>query len=260
MKKLLAPLLILICFLTLAGCKNASELPFVKVSDIRSLQYEIVMHKENNPVPLLPSNTKDKVIIEKITSWMGQAKSEGFDNQVPTQSIPPNFLTIKLTNGSTYRLSPGGNNDIVYVQIVDTNKTLRLRSSDLNTWLWNGWEKDIHNTKTDDIPKELSFFPISEKNVSIIKVWGRGVDGREATSEETQNILKWVNSVKHFDKEENLPGERKAPMSEIKIYLKTNQEVSIHRWGKNLEINWSYQFAQTDLEKFLDGLASPTLK
>jgi hypothetical protein len=141
MKKLLVTLLLLLCFLTLVGCKNASELHVAKVSDIQSLQYEIVMHKENNPVPLLLSNAKDKVIIEKITSWMGQAKSEGFDNQVPTQSIPPNFLTIKLTNGSTYRLSPG-NNDIVYVQIVDTNKTLRFRSSDLNTWLRSGWEKD----------------------------------------------------------------------------------------------------------------------
>lgn len=114
--------------------------------------------------------------------------------------------------------------------------------------------------KADDIPKELPVLPISEENVSIIKVWGHGVDGREATQEETQNILKWLNSVKHFEKEENLPSERKAPMSEIMIYLKTNQEVSIHRWGKNLEINWSYQFAQTDLENFLDVLASPSIK
>ncbi|WP_139305728.1 hypothetical protein [Paenibacillus sp. GP183] len=129
----------------LAGYTYASELPVVKVSDIQSLQYEIVMFKENNPAPLLPSNAKDKVIIEKITSWMGQAKSEGFDNQVPTQSIPPNFLTIKLTNGSEYRLSPGSN-DIVYVQILDPNKTLRLRSPELNTWLWTGREKDVSET------------------------------------------------------------------------------------------------------------------
>ncbi|KRF13554.1 hypothetical protein [Paenibacillus sp. Soil787] len=114
--------------------------------------------------------------------------------------------------------------------------------------------------RADDIPKELSFLPFSEENVSIVKVWGRGVDGREATLEETQNILEWLNSVKHLEKENNLPGERKAPQSEIKIYLKTSQEISIHRWGKNLEINWSYQFAQTDLEKFLDILASPSTK
>jgi len=114
--------------------------------------------------------------------------------------------------------------------------------------------------KADDIPKELSFLPISEENVSMIKVWGLGGEWRESTLEETQNILKWLNSVKRFEKEENLPSERKAPISEIKIYLKTNQEVSIHRWGENLEINWSYQFAQTDLEKFLEELANSSSK
>jgi hypothetical protein len=162
MIKLLVPLLLLICFLTLMGCKNTSELPAVKVSDIKSLQYEIVMQPENNPVPLLPSNANDKVIIEKIINWMGQAKSEGLDYQVPTQSIPPNFLTIKFTNGSEYRLSPGSN-DIVYVQIAGTNKTLRLRSPDLNTWLRTGREKDFSETAVGESascehpPKVLSW-------------------------------------------------------------------------------------------------------
>jgi len=117
--------------------------------------------------------------------------------------------------------------------------------------------------RTDDVLQELSFLPISQDDVSIVKVWGSSVAGRgerEATAEETQYILKWLNSVTYFEKEENLPSERKAPQSEIKIYLKKNQEISIHRWRENLEINWSYQFVQTDLEKFLDELASPSSK
>jgi hypothetical protein len=113
-------------------------------------------------------------------------------------------------------------------------------------------------TRINSKPKELSFLPISKNDVSVIKVWGRGLDGREATLEETQSIINWINSVKDFEKESNLPSERKSPQSEIKVYLKTNQEVSIHQWGKNLELNWSYQFVQPELGEFLDKLASPS--
>jgi hypothetical protein len=101
---------------------------------------------------------------------------------------------------------------------------------------------------------DLSFLPISSDEVSNIKVWGYGIDGREATTEEKLNLLKSLNGVKNFEKETNLPSERKKPISEIEIYLKSKQEISIHGYGKNLELNWSYQFEQPELQQFLDAL------
>ncbi|RUS48500.1 hypothetical protein [Cohnella sp. AR92] len=86
--------------------------------------------------------------------------------------------------------------------------------------------------QADDIQKELSFLPISKGDVSKVKLWGSGVDGREATAGETRNILKWLNGVTHFEKVLDLPSESPAPLA----------------------------FEEKDLERFIDELAGPSSK
>jgi hypothetical protein len=147
MKKNLVLLLCFLLVLIVSGCKSSTNLLDIKSNEIQSLQYEITIHKNLFPNPLLPSNSKDKLIIQKVVNWLNNAKSDGYDDQVPSQSIPPNSLTINLKNGSTINLSPGIY-DVVYASSsIVPGKTLRLHSLELDMWLAGGWRKDI-STKT----------------------------------------------------------------------------------------------------------------
>lgn len=101
--------------------------------------------------------------------------------------------------------------------------------------------------------------PISNQDVVSIKLWGDGLDGKEANAEERGNILKWLNSVEHFEKEESIPSEMPAPLSSIIMHLKTGPNVSIRPWGDDsMLLNGEYSFGQTELSEFLRELADPS--
>ena len=119
--------IMLLVVLAITGCQRSLQVPVPEMSKIKLVQYEIGMPGSQSPSALNPINPNDKIVIQKILGWISQAKPVGYDYKVPTQSIPPNFLTIKLKNGSIITLEPTGNdNETIYIRTTDVKKTLRV--------------------------------------------------------------------------------------------------------------------------------------
>jgi uncharacterized protein YjaZ len=97
---------------------------------------------KDDPKPLYTKNAADKAIIEKIIGYLQTAKSEGYDDNVPSMSIPTNLADIQLKAGSVLTLSPAAK-DRVYVFMSSIKKTIRVFSPELSDWLYTGWKKDI---------------------------------------------------------------------------------------------------------------------
>lgn len=102
------------------------------------------------------------------------------------------------------------------------------------------------------------FLPISQKNISEIKLWGneKGIwqDGRVLTKEESENIIEWVNIAKNLGTIK-LPSEMKAPQSEITIYFLDNKTIQIFLWGGDLIMSYSdsepYKIEQKDFKNYI---------
>jgi hypothetical protein len=110
-------LLLLIFSILLIACTRNSPPLFPKESEVDSIAFHVsALSPELDPKALLAKNANDKLIIDKLINNLHAAKSEGYDNKVPSQSIPSNFATITCTDGSGLSITPGAN-DIVYVGV-----------------------------------------------------------------------------------------------------------------------------------------------
>jgi hypothetical protein len=136
---------IIICYfltlvLVIAGCTASTPKPPVpKLDEIDSMSFLVSL---DTSVNLQRNNQTDASKMQKILDYINEAKSEGYDDNVPSQSIITNTLTIKLKDGSICSLTPSSNNVVYFFK--DKN-IYKLVSSNLNNWLWNGWKVDLNN-------------------------------------------------------------------------------------------------------------------
>jgi hypothetical protein len=136
MGKISSILLFLIFSILLIACNRNSPPSFPQASEVDSIAFHIsALSSEQDPKPLLAKNANDKLIINKLINYLHAAKSEGYDNKVPSQSIPTNFATITCTDGSGLSLTPGAN-DIVYVGVG--KDIIRIISPEVSNWLLKG--------------------------------------------------------------------------------------------------------------------------
>jgi hypothetical protein len=107
-----------------------------------------------------------------------------------------------------------------------------------------------------------NYIPISEKDISQIKLWGwengKWEDGRTLSKAESATIIKWVNIVKSIGTIKLL-SDMKPPNSEITVYLLNQKIIQIFIWGDNLVMSYSGSNAveslkvkQKDLKKYLN--------
>lgn len=136
---------LILILLILIGCETTPKFQVPKINEIQSVQYKNQSPGGKSPTALLPDNPNDKVVIQKILSWLDKAKVIGYESNLPVKSIQPNFLEIKLKNGMNIGLSPAVNDD-VYVSTSENKKTLRIHSPEFGEWFTEGWEKDFVST------------------------------------------------------------------------------------------------------------------
>ena len=114
-----------------------------------------------------------------------------------------------------------------------------------------------HDKPTDQTSKDsLDFLPISQDEISEIKLWGteNGVwhDGRELSKEESTSIIEWINGAKSLGSIEE--PEITAPQAEIIIYLLNGKTIQIFIWH-DLIINYAdsetFKIEQPDLKNYL---------
>lgn len=101
----------------------------------------------------------------------------------------------------------------------------------------------------------IPLLPVSLSDVSGIKLWGYGIDGKEATDTEYEDIIKWVNSINNRSYEKiALPDALKAQESQIEISLKTEKQIHIFIWKDKVLLDFTYLVDQPELKQFLEKL------
>ncbi|AFC32443.1 hypothetical protein PM3016_5763 [Paenibacillus mucilaginosus 3016] len=90
-----------------------------------------------------------------------------------------------------------------------------------------------------------------------MKITGDAMEDREASPEDREQIIKWINSVKHFESEFR-GSDRLCPLR-ITIQVRSHGEIWVcyqDPYGGtsgafgSLELTSKYQFSQKDLKKF----------
>lgn len=121
--------------------------------------------------------------------------------------------------------------------------------------------------KSDNKIGEITYLPILSEDVSGMSITGDAIEGREAAPEEREQIVQWINSVKHFERESR-GSDRLCPLR-VTIQLKSHGEIWIcyndpyggtsGAFGQ-LELTSRYQFSQKDLQRFFHKMLQDQVK
>ncbi|MDQ0878879.1 hypothetical protein QFZ77_007538 [Paenibacillus sp. V4I3] len=138
-------IMFLLTMMILSGCSASKDITMPMINDIDSVQYVIPLESIQIP-PLNPAEKRDKEIIEKILVWLSKSKVLGYKESFPSKSIPPNYLSVKLTNGKFIKISPAIHGKEI-VEVTTTPEVFRVLAPELNDWIHMGWKQDLISQK-----------------------------------------------------------------------------------------------------------------